>query len=67
MPFSKILCRLMQERDVSSYKLAKDLSVHVSTVTNWRNGSNPKINHLSSVANYFGVSIDYLIDNNQAS
>lgn len=69
MGFSKNLCNLMQKREVSSYKLAKDIGVHVSTVSNWRKGKRPQIEHVKRVADYFDVSIDELLsadsDNNE--
>ena len=61
MAFSKNLCELMKKNDVSSYKLAKSVGVHVSTVTNWINGSNPKLEHIVSVSNFFGVGTDDLL------
>ncbi|MFQ7478404.1 MAG: helix-turn-helix domain-containing protein, partial [Streptococcus sp.] len=56
MSYATNLCDLMQSRGISSYKLAKEVGVHVSTVTNWKDGSNPKIEHVKKVADYFGVT-----------
>lgn len=61
MSFSEKLCRLMEGKPVGTYRLAKDLNVHVSTVTNWRNGSEPKIEKLVELADYFGVPLDELV------
>lgn len=61
MGFSKNLCNLMQKREVSSYKLAKSIGVHVSTVSNWREGKSPLVEHVKRVADYFEVSIDELL------
>ena len=61
MGYKTNLCGLMEKRGISSYKLAKGIGVHVSTVTNWRDGANPKIEHLKLVANYFGVTVDELL------
>ena len=38
MSYATNLCDLMQSRGISSYKLAKEVGVHVSTVTNWKDG-----------------------------
>ena len=65
MGFSKNLCNLMQKREVSSYKLAKDIGVHVSTVSNWREGKRPQIEHVKRVADYFGVTVDELLRENR--
>ena len=61
MAFSENLCRLMEERGVGTYRLAKNLGVHTSTVTNWRNGAEPKIKKLSEISRYFDVPISELI------
>lgn len=61
MGYTANLCGLMEKRGVSSYKLAKNVGVHVSTVTNWKDGANPKIEHLKLVADYFGVTVDELL------
>ena len=61
MGFSNNLYELMQKNDVNSYKLAKAVGVHISTVTNWLNGSNPKLGHLSSLSAFFRVPIDELL------
>lgn len=61
MGFSENLCDLMQKKGISSYKLAKEIGVHISTVSNWREGKQPQINHLRRTADYLGVSVDELI------
>lgn len=61
MSYATNLCDLMQSRGISSYKLAKEVGVHVSTATNWKDGSNPKIEHVKKVADYFGVTVDELL------
>lgn len=67
MSYATNLCELMQKRGVSSYKLAKKIGVHVSTVTNWKEGNSPKIEHLKKVADYFGVTVDDLLSDNQST
>lgn len=67
MGFAQTLCDLMQKREVSSYKLAKDIGVHTSSVSNWRDGTEPKLEHLTRLAKYFGVSIGELVGQDQDS
>lgn len=62
MGFAQNLCDLMEKNGVGSYKLAKDIGVHTSTVSNWKDGAEPKLEHLSRLADYFEVSIDTLIE-----
>lgn len=66
MSFATSLCELMQKNGLSSYKLAKEIGVHVSTVTNWKEGNSPKIEHAKAVADYFGVTVDELLSDEQS-
>lgn len=61
MSFSQNLYNLMQNKKTSSYKLARNIDVHVSTVTNWLNGATPRMDHMKAVATYFDVTIDSLL------
>lgn len=61
MGYAANLCELMNKTGVSSCKLAKNIGVHTTTVTNWRGGTAPKIEHLKLVADYFGVTVDALL------
>ena len=61
MSYAANLCKLMENKKVSSYKLARDIGVHTSTVSNWKEGKKPKVDHLVLVADYFGVTVDYLL------
>lgn len=65
MGYAENLCDLMKRDGISSYKLARDIGVHTSTVSNWRDGKTPKVEHLKLVADHFGVTVDSLLaDNN---
>lgn len=60
--FVKRLNDLLQERQISMYRLAKDINVNKQTVIFWANGINePKISYLKALAKYFDVSSDYLL------
>ena len=61
--FPQIFSELIEQKpNLSNYKLAKDLGVSQTTIKNWRDGiSNPDTAKIVDIANYFGVSIDYLI------
>ena len=61
MGFTKNLCELMKNRAVSSYKMANEVGVHISTVTNWKNGASPKVEHIPLIAKTLGVSVDDLL------
>lgn len=60
--FNKILKKLMTEKNISNYRLAKEIGVSNSTIANWLNGvSRPNDEKLQKLADYFDVSVDYLI------
>ena len=44
-------------------ELAKAINVSSSTISGYENGKNPDYNTLVKLANYFKVSVDYLLDN----
>jgi len=60
--FQSRLKQLREERKVSQTELAKALGVAQSTVGMWESGKNkPEYAFLNKIANYFNVSMDYLL------
>lgn len=59
MEISQTLQKLMKEHGLSSSKLARELGVHTSTVSNWLNGKEIKLDNLNLLCEYFGCSLDY--------
>jgi len=58
----EIFEQLLQTNKVSAYKLAKDTGISQTTLSNWKSGrSIPKQDKLEKIADYFGVTIDYLM------
>lgn len=54
--------QLLQKHGVTTYKVSKELGISQSVFSNWKNGlSTPKLDKLQSIADYFGVSIDFLM------
>lgn len=54
--------KLLEERDISAYRVSKDTGIASSTFTFWKNGKcKPKIDKLQKLAEYFGVSVDYFL------
>lgn len=54
---------LCNERGVTSYRVAKDTGIAQSTLSDWKSGiSNPKLDKLKILAEYFGVSIEYFLE-----
>lgn len=52
---------LCERKNISVYHLEKQLGLSTGSVCKWEK-SVPRADTLSRVANYFGVSIDYLLE-----
>lgn len=63
MLFAQKLQKLMEQKGLSNYQLAKDLDVHPSTVANWLDGKEPRRKTLLQLMGYFDVTLDYLLGN----
>ena len=62
MTFAQVLNELMNSRGVTNYALAKYLKCSQSTIKNWlTNTTRPNHDKLKQVAEYFGVSVDYIL------
>lgn len=58
----EIFEKLLRERGVTAYKVAKDTGIGTATLSNWKNGKyTPKQDKMQKLADYFGVTIDYLM------
>ena len=56
------LKNLTQESFCTTYKKETGTSIDIKTVRNWEQGrSTPRINDLIQLADFFGVSVDYLL------
>lgn len=56
------LTTLCNENHISPNKLCKTLGFSNATATKWKRGSIPRDTALKSIADYFNVSVDYLLD-----
>lgn len=60
--FPKRLRSLMSAKNITQVELSKAISVNQSTVCSWLSGKkSPKISTLYKIADFFNVSIDYII------
>lgn len=58
----EIFEQLLQKYGISAYKVSKDTGITQSTLSDWKRGrSTPKSENMKKIADYFGVSIDYLM------
>lgn len=58
----EIFEQLLQKYGVTSYKIAKEAGVTQTALSNWKTGrSTPTAKTLQKIADYFGVTVDYLM------
>lgn len=60
--FKDIFNQLLQKRNITAYKLSQDTGVTQGMISYWKKGERiPSAEYLVVVANYFDVSVDYLL------
>ena len=58
----EIFEQLLQKYGITAYKVAKETGITQSTLSDWKRGrSTPKTDNMKKIADYFGVSVEYLI------
>lgn len=58
----EIFEKLCQERGVNASGVCRDTGIQKNTISQWKTGkTNLKADKLKKLADYFGVSIDYLM------
>ena len=56
--------KLLKEKGLTSYKVSKATGISQTTLSAWKHSGNPpKIERLRKIAEFLGVSIDYLTGN----
>lgn len=53
--------KICEERSISLNGAAKEIGLPSSSVTHWKDGAIPRIKTVQKVADYFGVTTDYLL------
>lgn len=68
MQFAQNLKKIMQEKNITNYRLAKILGVHPTTIKNWLESyTEPKFDMIDKIADVLDISIDELISENEGS
>lgn len=58
----EIFEQLLQKYGLTAYKVSKETGITQSTLSDWKRGrSTPKTDNMKKIADYFGVSVDYLM------
>lgn len=58
----EIFERLLKETGITAYKVSKDTGISQTTLSDWKRGrSVPKTEKLQIIADYFDVSLDFLL------
>ena len=53
---------LCADKNLSPNAVATELKIPSGSITAWRNGATPRTKSLTKIANYFGVTFDYLLN-----
>lgn len=54
---------LLSKHNKTIYRVSVDTGIATSTLYDWRDGkSKPKVDKLKIIADYFGVSIEYFLE-----
>ena len=56
---------LCESRGISMAKLSEDLGIAASLIRKWKTTTSPSVDRVKMIAEYFGVSVDYLISKTQ--
>lgn len=53
---------LLNANNVTAYRVAEETGISTATLSNWKKGRyTPKVDKLKIIADYFGVSLGYLL------
>ncbi len=59
----KKFAELLDKTHKTAYQVAKDTGISTATLSNWKHGNyTPKVDKLKTLADYFGVSIEYFLE-----
>lgn len=60
MEFKAVMASLMKEKGVSLTQLAKDTGIAKSSLHGFLNGAEPSLSKVRTLADYFGVTMDFI-------
>lgn len=58
--------KLRDQKEVTDYRVSEDTGITKSTFSDWKSGrSKPKTDKLKILADYFGVPIEYFLEDKE--
>ena len=64
----EIFDKVIKEKGITAYRVAKDTGLTTVLFTDWKKGKScPKINKLQLIADYLGVTTDYLLGSSETT
>ena len=62
----EIFRRLCEDRGITTYRFCKDTGINASTISTWKNRNTTcNLKLATTIAEYFGVSVDYVMTGNE--
>lgn len=59
---------LLEKTNKSAYQVSKDTGIYSTLFSDWKSGkSKPKVDKIKILADYFGVPIEYFLDDTKES
>ena len=63
----EVFKKLLEGKNITAYRLSVDTGIPQATLSDWKRGrSIPKIDKLKKIADYLGVTVDYLSGKEQS-
>lgn len=64
----EIFEKLLLERGITAYRVAKETGITTATLTSWKQGKYvPKTEKLQKIADYLNVSVEYLMTGKESN
>lgn len=62
MDFINKLTEILKEKNITQYKLCKDLEIGQSTFSSWKKGKSPSVEKIIAIVRYLEISADWLLE-----
>lgn len=63
----QMIKKLCSDRKITMSELASQIGISKSTISRWNNDNSPSLDTARKIADYFDVSLDYLLERNTTS